>query len=158
MNINDDDAENCCGISTDFIRKLTDFFIIIGEKASTNIPLSKMNHLRKCATLACLYGPMYLQLYDYPPYSDKISEIFETHINSILRCIHGYTNCSRHTNSITWVSNSSWGILLSEFIHAVKIIACPRTTIFNTYEQINISGDILNAGDNVDDEEFLGFS
>ena len=72
---------------------------------------------------------MYLQLDDYPPYSDKISDIFETHINSNLRCIHGYTNCIRHTDLITWVSNSSWDMLLSEFIYAVKISACPRTTI-----------------------------
>ena len=125
--MNNDDMENCCDVSTDFIRKWTDlFFIIIGEKASTNIPLRKMYRLRKCATLTFLYGPIYLKLDDYPPYSDKISNIFETHINSNLRCIHGYTNCVRHTDSITWVSNSSWDILLSEFIHAKRISACPR--------------------------------
>ena len=33
LNINDDNEENCCGVSTDFIRKLTDlFFITIGKK------------------------------------------------------------------------------------------------------------------------------
>ena len=42
LNINDENKENCCGVSTDFIRKLRDlFFIIIGKKASTNIPLGK---------------------------------------------------------------------------------------------------------------------
>ena len=93
LNMNDDNKEKCCGVSTDFIRKLTDlFFIIIGEKASTNIPLSKMYRLRKSATLTCLYGTMYLELDDYPPYSDKISVIFETHINRNLRCSHGYIN------------------------------------------------------------------
>ena len=31
--MNDDKMEKCCGVSTDFIRKLKDlFFIIIGEK------------------------------------------------------------------------------------------------------------------------------
>ena len=49
-------------------------------------------------------------------------------------------------------------MLLSEFIHAVQISACPRTTISNKYEQSNTSGDILNAGDNVDDEGNFGFS
>ena len=49
-------------------------------------------------------------------------------------------------------------MLLSEFIHAVKISAGPRTTICNKCEQSNTGGDILNAGDNVDDEEFFGFS
>ena len=70
--MNNEDLDKCCGVSTDFIRKLIGFFfIIIGEKASTNIPLRKMNWLRKNAMLTCLYGPMYLQLDDYPPYSDK---------------------------------------------------------------------------------------
>ena len=72
-----------------------------------------MNRLRKNATLKYLYGPMYLQFDDYPPYSDTKSDIFDTHINSNLRCIPGYTNCMRHTDLITWVSNSSWDILLS---------------------------------------------
>ena len=52
----------------------------------------------------------------------------------------------RHTDLITWVSNSYWDILLSEFIHAVKIIPCPRTTICNKCEHSNTSGEILNAG------------
>ena len=157
--MNDDDMEKCCGVSTDFIRKLTDlFFIIIGEKASTNIPLRKMYHLRKCATLICLYVPMYLQLDEYPPYSDKISDFFETNINSNLRCINGYKNCVRRTDSITWVQNYSWDVLLSEFIHDVKISACPRTTICNKCEQSNTRGEILNAIDNVDDEDIFGFS
>ena len=101
---------------------------------------------------------MYLQLDDYPPYSDKISDIFETHINSNLRCIHGYTNCIRHTDSITCVSNYSWGMLLSEFMNAVEIIPCPRTTLCNKFEQSNTRGDILNGGDNVDDQENFGFT
>ena len=58
--INDDNEETFCGVSTDFIRKLTDlFFITIGETSSTNIPLGKIYRLRKSATLKCLYGPMY---------------------------------------------------------------------------------------------------
>ena len=60
-----------------------------------------MNQLGKCATQICLYETMYLQLDDYCPYSDKKSDIFETHINSNLRCIHGYKNCMRHTDLIT---------------------------------------------------------
>ena len=121
MNINDDNEEKCCGVSTDFIRKLTSlFYITIGEKASTNIPLRKMYRLRKSTTLTCLYGPVYLELDDYPPYSDKISVIFETHINRNLICSHGYTNCVTHTDLITWVSKSSWEMLISEFSQAEK--------------------------------------
>ena len=72
MNINDENEEKCCGVSTDFIRKWTDFFsITIGEKESTNIPLSKIHCLRKSATLTPIYGTMYLDLDNYTPYSDK---------------------------------------------------------------------------------------
>ena len=49
-------------------------------------------------------------------------------------------------------------MLLSDFNPAVKIFPCPRTTICNKCEHINRSDDILNAGDNVDDEEIFGFS
>ena len=134
--MNDDKTENCCGVSTDFIRKLTDFFfIIIGEKISAKIPLSKMYCLRKIAKMTFIYGPMYLQSDDYPPYSDQISDIFETHTNRKLRCSHGYTNCVRHTDQITWVSIYYWETLLSEFSHAERISACPRTIIFNKCEK-----------------------
>ena len=49
-------------------------------------------------------------------------------------------------------------MLLSEFIHTVKNIPCPRTTICNKCENSNTSGDILNVGDNFDDKEMFGFS
>ena len=50
FNMNDDNEEKCSGVSTEFIRKLTDFFFItIGEKASTKNSLSKMYRLRKSA-------------------------------------------------------------------------------------------------------------
>ena len=80
LNMNDENDEKCYGVSTYFIRKLTDlFFIIIGEKASINIPLRKMHCLLKIATLTCLYRPIYLELDDYPPYSDKIRYYWDTH-------------------------------------------------------------------------------
>ena len=64
----------------------------------------------------------------------------------------------RHTDLITWLSNSAWKMLLSEFNHSIKIIPCPRTTICNKCEQSNSSGDILNTGDNADDKESFGCS
>ena len=71
LNMNGDNEENCYGVSTDFIKIFTCFFfIIIGEKVSTKIPLSRMYHLRKLLTTTRLYGTMYLELDDYPPYSD----------------------------------------------------------------------------------------
>ena len=42
LNMIDDNEEKCYGVSTDINRKWTDFFFItIGEKLSTNIPLRK---------------------------------------------------------------------------------------------------------------------
>ena len=73
LNINDDDKEEkFCDILTKFTRILTDLFsIIIDGKSSTNIPLNKTYYLGKIVTLTFLYGPMYLTLDDYPPYSDE---------------------------------------------------------------------------------------
>ena len=72
LNVNDENEEKCYCVSTNFTRKWTDFFfIIIGEKVSTEIPLSKMYCFKKSATLTHLYEPMYLELDDYPPYFDK---------------------------------------------------------------------------------------
>ena len=58
----------------------------------------------------------------------------------------------RHTDLITLVLNSSWDMLLDEFIHTVKIIPCTGKKICKKYEHSNTSSDILNAGDNVYDE------
>ena len=85
------------------------------------------------------------------------SFIFETHINRNLRCINVYTNCVAHIDLITWVSKNYWEMLLSEFSQAEKIIPCPRTIICNNCEQTNLLCDILNYGDNVDDQEDYGF-
>ena len=96
---------------------------------------------------------MYLALVDYPPYSDKRSVILETHINRNLRCSHGYTNCVRYTDLITWVSKSSWEMLLNKFSHAERIGACSRTLICNKYEQNNMRGEVFNPGENFHDQE-----
>ena len=114
--------------------------------------------LRKIEKLTHIYGPIYLQLDEYLPYSDQISDIFETHIKRNLRCSNRYTNCARHTDSITWVYIDSWEMLLSEFSYAEIISGYHRTTICNKCEQSNMRGDILNAGDDVDDQEHFGFT
>ena len=147
----EENEEKVFSISTKFIRKLTDlFFLIIGEKASTNIPLNKTYYLRKMARLTCLYVPIYLPMDDYLPYSYKQSDIFEANINKEFRCIHGYTNHDEHNVLITWVSINSGEMLLSEFPQALDINPCPRTIVCNTCELIHIPGGIFNA-----DETFV---
>ena len=74
--------------------------------------------LRKSATLTHIYGPMYLELNDYPPYSDKKSFVFDTHIKINLIYLYGYTNFVEHNDLSNWVSKGSWEMLLSEFSQA----------------------------------------
>ena len=49
-------------------------------------------------------------------------------------------------------------MLLYEFSHDERISGCTRTITFNKCEQDNMNGEILNAGDNVDDQDFFGFT
>ena len=159
LNMNDDENKaKVCGISTNFIRKMIDlFFIIIDQKGSTNIPLNKTYYLNEIVKITLLYGPMHFPSGDYPPYSDTKCEIFETNINKAFRCIHGYTNHFEKYVLITWVSINSWEMLLYEFTQALDINPRTRTIVCNTYELINVSGDILNANENVEYEYDYGF-
>ena len=45
----------------------------------------------------------------------------------------------------------------SEFPQASDINNCPRTTIYNYCEEINVSGDTLYAGGNDEKQEDFGF-
>ena len=75
---------------------------------------------------------MYLQLDKYHPYYDKQSDIFETHSNRNLICIHVYKNYVAQNEFITWVSIISWKIFLSGFLKAKKR-TYPRKIICNAY-------------------------
>ena len=49
-------------------------------------------------------------------------------------------------------------MLISEFSYSERISACSREIICNKFEQNNMIGEVLNAGDNVDDQEYFGFT
>ena len=49
-------------------------------------------------------------------------------------------------------------MLLSEFSKVEKIIPCSRTIICINCEQMDLLGDVLNAGDNVEYQEDYGFT
>ena len=49
-------------------------------------------------------------------------------------------------------------MLLSEFSHAERTSLFSMTIICNKCEQNILRGDILNSGDNVDDQETFGFT
>ena len=78
---------------------------------------------------------MYIQLDEYPPYSDKKLDIFETHMNRNLICIHGYKNYVALNYLITLISKNYREMLLSEFSQSGKIIPCTRTNTFNNIEK-----------------------
>ena len=82
--------------------------------------------LKNIDKLTCLYGPMYLQLNDYPPYYDKQSDIFETNINNNLRYCFGYPIYSWQTQLITGVSKTTWKIFYSEFPQNTILKKCSR--------------------------------
>ena len=84
--------------------------------------------------------------------------MFETHIKRNLRCSHEYKNWVKHTDLITWVSKNSWEVLLSQFSHAGRISVCPTNIICNKCEKNIMINEILNTGDNVDDQEGFGFT
>ena len=78
LNMNDDNEEKCYVVSTDFIRKLTDLFLIfIGEKSLTKIPLSNMYRLGKSETLTRLYRTVYIELDYYSPYKNDEEKVTE---------------------------------------------------------------------------------
>ena len=96
-------------------------------------------------------------MYDYPPYYDKQSDIFETNNNGNLRYSHGYKNYFAQNVLITWVSKNIGGMFLSDFTLEHEINPCPSTNICNYCEQINKSGDIFYAGGNVEKQEYYAF-
>ena len=49
-------------------------------------------------------------------------------------------------------------MLLSEFPQAIDINPCPRTIFCNNFEGIHMSGGILNAVENIEDEYEYGFT
>ena len=63
----------------------------------------------------------------------------------------------RHTSTETWDVFIDIPIVFHIMIWLLVIISCPSTIICNNCEQMNLLGDILNAGDNFDDQWDYGF-
>ena len=80
------------GILTNFIGKMTVCLNNNWWKSILCLPLNRIHSFLKSANLTCMYGPMYLELDDYPPYYDKHHDNFETNVNENLRYCHGHTN------------------------------------------------------------------
>ena len=64
---------------------------------------------------------MYIDFDEYPPYSGRISEIFEKNVNENILCIHRYAYSSGKQTMLTWVNEKSWGIMNTCFPDAKQI-------------------------------------
>ena len=63
------------------IRKLTDYFLTIIDKKT--LKKNKKSLLRfKNSKLTRIYGPVYIDFYDYSTYTDAIYDIFGTQFNA----------------------------------------------------------------------------
>ena len=51
---------------------------------------------------------MYIEFDEYHPYSDTISEYFETNVNTNIQCDHSYAYYSSKHKMRTWVNKESW--------------------------------------------------
>ena len=51
---------------------------------------------------------MHLDFDDYPPYSDALSDFFDTKTSFNLRCCPGCPNSSESYTNNTWVIKNTW--------------------------------------------------
>ena len=65
-------------------------------------------------------GPMYIDFDEYLPYSDTISETFETNNNATIQCYNGYNYSSSKKKMCTWVNDESWDMTTKTFLDAKK--------------------------------------
>ena len=47
---------------------------------------------------------MYIDFYEYLPYSDAISENFDNNVNAHIQCGHGYPYSPIKDNMFTWIN------------------------------------------------------
>ena len=64
--------------------------------------------MNKKAKFTRTYGPMYLDLDDYTPYSDVFLDFFEMKINFNLRLFHGYPIYTESYKKNSWVDKKTW--------------------------------------------------
>ena len=64
---------------------------------------------------------MYIDFYEYPPYSGRNSDFFEKHINENIQCVYGYAYRSGKHKMCTWVNEKNWGMMKTCFPDAKQI-------------------------------------
>ena len=92
------------GFCTEVVKRITDYsFITINEPLSSIHNLLNLIELKKREKLTRLYGQIYTNFDEFPPYSYSLSDIFETKINSNLQCFHEYPKNTKSLKNNTWV-------------------------------------------------------
>ena len=64
---------------------------------------------------------MYIDFYEYPSYSGRISEMFEKNVNETIQCVHGYEYYSGKQKMCTWVNEENWEMMRTCFPDAKQI-------------------------------------
>ena len=73
--IDNEPGDLLLGVCNNFIRKLKYYFFTIIDEETASIGNRTLFTDLKNATLIKHFGPIYIDFYDYPPYSGAISEI-----------------------------------------------------------------------------------
>ena len=128
--------------------KLTDYFFTIMDLGTASFGNeSSFTQQKENSPLIKKFGPMYIDFDEYPPYSGRISEIFEKNVNEDIKCVHGYAYSSGKQKICTWVNEESWGMMKTCFPEAKQIKKISKTVLCK--ECIYVQKDI-----NESDESF----
>ena len=87
--------------------------------------------------LTRLYGQMYMDFGDYPPYIYALWGFFETRINSNIQCCHGYPNSSKNYRKAALADKKNWGIIDTTFPEELKLINFPKTIVRISSQMVN---------------------
>ena len=97
--------EKIFSVCKKIIRKLIDnFFKIIDLGSVTFGNGSLFNQMKENSPLIKHFGPMYLDFYEYPPYSGRIYALFEKNVNENIQCDHVYAYSSGKQKIYAWVN------------------------------------------------------
>ena len=84
------------------------------------------------------FGQTYIEFDEYPPYSVRISEMFENNINENIQCAHGHAYSSGKQKICTWVNEKIWGMTKTFFLiqskkQNPKTVLCKECTYVRKY-------------------------
>ena len=82
---------------------------------------SSFTQQKENAPLIKHFGPMYIDVDGYLPYSGRTSEIFEKNGSENIQCVRGYAYSSGKQKMCTWVNEESWVIMKTCFPGAKQI-------------------------------------